>query len=283
MAQILILAEAADRLARSFSARCRRRGVAVRRTAPWSFWSALSPELTVAQDGRTASNLHGRALFSRLGALPEAGLERWAEADRGYASAEAQAAFLAHLAAHPNAVNRPLPHDFTGLGLRFPEQLELARASGLRTPAWMFTSELSEATRFLLEHGAATLYRPRCEDVFDFRVAAPGRLPVRDGRLLSAAMLVEGRRGAPVASTWAAGRLVHADARTGRALPAPAAENALRSFFEASGLRFGQAIGVLGADGYSFYGAVGTPQLRFYAEAADAVHDALIDSLTEAA
>lgn len=283
MPEVLILAEAADRLAQSFAGRCRRRGLAARRSAPWSFWAALSPELTVAQDGRTASTLHARPLFSRLGALPEAGLERWAEADRAYASAEAQAAFLVHLADHPNAVNRPLPHDFTGLGLRFPEQLELARSAGLRTPAWMFTSELPEATRFLLEHGPTTLYRPRCEDVFDFRVAAPGRLPVRGDSLLSAAMLVEGRRGVPVASTWAAGRLVHADARDGSALPAPVAECGLRAFFTASGLRFGQAIGILAADGYTFYGAVGTPQLRFYAADADAVHDALVDSLLEAA
>lgn len=282
MPELLVLAEAEDRVAGAFARRCRARSVRCRRVTPWSLWSALSPELTMGRRGETRSTLWSRPVFSRVGALPDAGLGHWLEADRAYAAAESQAAFLAHLARHPNAVNRPLPDDFTGLGRRFPEQLALARSCGLPTPAWLFTSELPEARRFLAELGGTALYRRRCEDIFDFRLASPAALPVESGRLRTAAMFVAGRRGRPIVSTWACGALAHADARTGDAAAPPAPEERLRALFKASGLRFGQAIGIADAAGYSFYGLTGTPQLRFYRAPADALHDALIDGLQEA-
>ena len=282
MPELLVVAERGDRVANAFVGRCRKRAVAHRRVNAWSLWRTLSPELSMAVDGRTRSDLWDRPVFSRLGALPESGLTRWAEADRAYVSAESQAAYLAHMARHPNAVNRPLPHDFTGLGLRFPDQLALARSCGLRTPAWKFTSELSEAEGFISDCSGTALYRPRCEDVFDFRLASRARLPLRGDTLRSAAMLIEGRRGRPLVSTWACGALWHADAVDSSAVPAGGFSAGLKELFSRSGLRFGQSVGILDAGGYSFYGMTGTPQNRFFGAAGSAVLDTLIDGLQEA-
>jgi len=277
----LVIAGESDAVAAALVERAAVRRFAIRRVSPQELWEKIGPRLEVNRDGSSRNSLAGRAVFNRFGVAVPGAFDLWRPEDRHYASMESGAALFAALLLHPRVINAPKPHDPSGCGLRSVEQLRLAANLGLFTPPWLVTSRLTDAEAFL-ERRELTVYRRRSEDIFDFHLAKWSGLPLAASgeRLLAPVFLLEGRAGAPVVTTWVAGKMWNAEALTRLACDAPAPEVSLKALFEAAGLSFGQAIWIRDEAGaHVFYGVTGTPQLRFYQPHADEVHDEILSWL----
>lgn len=279
--KILVLSESEDLAAIHFGRFAKAQGYHVKHVYGEGLWNKLQPELLVGRTGVIVSNLDGYVVFNRLGAFSVEGLTQWPAKERFYVSMESSAILLAHLGRHPFVINRPKPHDLSGVGLRACEQLIQGQRLGLKIPGWMVTSDWKEAEAFI-RNNPKTIYRARSQNIFDFPEASKERLPLEGDWLTAPVFLLEGRIGYPVVSTYASGRLWHYDP-VRKVSVQIREEEALKAFFKECGIVFGQAAGIITPNGqeYLFYGLTGFPQLRFYEPFEKEVYGELLQSISE--